>query len=503
MRGALPTMRGALPMMRGVPGRLAVALACATMLAGCMLGPNYKRPGLDMPAAWRDGAPSADTLANTPWWELFRDPALQEHIRTALVENQDLLIAVGRIVEARARLGFVRADLFPRIDLATDVGRFSQSREAFPNNPSPADREATLYSPGLALSWELDVFGRIRRATEAERALLVATEEGHRAVVLSLVADVATVYVGLRSFDLQLEIARRTLESRRQSLDLATIRFRGGLTSEKDMRQAEAEYHRIEVSVFELEQAVRQTENALSVLLGRSPSNIGRGRPLPDLPMAMSIPAGLPSDLLDRRPDVRVAEEQLHAATADVGAAKALLFPRFALTADYGYASTELDALFTGGSQAWSVAAGVIQPIFNAGKNIKRVKIAESRMRQFLYAYEKSVLQALREVEDGLVAWQQQGAARSSQRARVVAENRVVALALVRYDGGVADYLEVLDAQRSLFSAELDEVQTIEDQVVSLITLFKALGGGWPPDETLVVASQQAADARHPPEVNP
>jgi multidrug efflux system outer membrane protein len=490
--------------MRGAMRSLVVALASATLAAGCMLGPNYKRPGLDMPGGWRDAAPPADSLANVPWWELFRDPVLQDHIRTALAENQDLLIAVERIVEARARLGFVRADLFPRIDLTTDVGRFSQSREAFPNNPTPGDRDATLYSPGLAVTWELDVFGRIRRATEAERALLVATEEGHRAVVLALVADVASTYVALRSADLQLEIARRTLESRRQSLDLAGVRFRGGLTSEKDPQQAEAEYRRVEVTVFQLEQSVRQTENALSVLLGRAPADVGRGRRLPDLPVMMSIPAGLPSELLDRRPDVRAAEEELHAATADVGAAKALLFPRFALTGDFGYASTEFDALFTGGSQAWSVAAGVIQPIFNAGKNLKRVKIAESRMRQFLYAYERSVLVALREVEDSLVAWRQTGASRSSQRLRVVAETRVVALATVRYDGGVADYLEVLDAQRSLFSAELDEVQTIEDQMVALIQLYKALGGGWPPGETPADGRLAAdANAKHPPEVIP
>jgi multidrug efflux system outer membrane protein len=478
--------------MRGAIRSLVVAVVASTLAAGCMLGPNYKRPELDMPGAWREGTPSADTLANIPWWELFRDPVLQDHIRTALAENQDLLIACERIEEARARLGFVRADLFPKIDLTGDVGHFSQSRETFPNNPVPGDRAATLYSPGLALTWELDVFGRIRRATEAERALLVATEEGHRAVVLSLVADVATTYVALRSADLQLEIARRTLGTRRQSLDLARIRFQGGLTSEKDPQQAEAEYHRVEVTVFQLEQAVRQTENALAILLGHAPRDAERGRALPDLPVAMSIPSGLPSELLDRRPDLRAAEEQLHAATADVGAAKALLFPRIALTADYGFASTEFDALFAGSSQAWSVASGLVQPIFNAGKNIKRVKIAESRMRQFLYAYERSVLQALREVEDSLIAWRQTGLSRSSQRARVVAERRVVALAMVRYDGGVADYLEVLDAQRSLFSAELDEVQTIEDQVDSLILLYKALGGGWPPDEAVAAAGDGA-----------
>jgi len=466
----------------------ALVVMLLPLLGGCMLGPNYKRPELAMPVTWRDhGAPPtqdavavAENLANTPWWELFRDPKLQELIRIALVENQDLMIAVERIVEAKARLGFVRADLFPKVDLTTDVSRFEQSREAFPNTPPPAQNDATLYGLSLEVFWEVDLFGRIRRATEAERALLLATEEGRRAVAISLVAAVASTYVGLRDADMRLEISKRTLASRAKSLDLTRVRFQGGLTSEKDPQQAEAEYRRVEVQVLQFEQLVRVTENALSVLIGRNPGPVARGTSLPDLPVALTIPAGLPSELLDRRPDLRAAEEQLHAATADVGAAKALLFPRIAMTAGYGTASTEFDALFTGGSQAWSVAAGLVQPIFNSGKNLRRVDIAESQMRQALYAYEATVLQALREVEDSLITWEKTGAARSAQRKRVAAENRVVALSTVRYEGGVADYLEVLDAQRSQFSAELDEVQTISAQLVSLIQLYKALGGGWP-----------------------
>jgi len=474
----------------------ALVVTLLPMLGGCMLGPNYKRPELEMPVGWRDQAAApgqdavgvAENLANTPWWELFRDPRLQDLIRIALAENQDLMIAVERIVEARSRLGFVRADLFPKVDLVTDVSGFEQSREGFPNNPSPGDDDAMLYGLSLEVFWEIDLFGRIRRATEAERALLLATEEGRRAVAISLVAAVASTYVGLRDADMRLEIAKRTLASRAHSLDLTRIRFQGGLTSEKDPQQAEAEYRRIEVQVYQFEQLVRVTENALSVLIGRNPGDIARGTSLPDLPVALTIPAGLPSELLDRRPDLRAAEEQLHAATADVGAAKALLFPRIAMTAGYGTASTEFDALFTGSSQAWSVASGLVQPIFNTGKNLRRVDIAESQMRQALYAYEKTVLQALREVEDSLITWETTGAERGAQRKRVAAENRVVQLSTVRYEGGVADYLEVLDAQRSQFSAELDEVQTISAQLISLIQLYKALGGGWPVEPEVAAA---------------
>ncbi len=468
--------------IRSLSGGVVLAASLA-LSGGCTLGPNYARPSLDVPAGWRDApAPAAEVenLANLQWWELFRDPELQELIRTAVAGNQDLAVAVERIVEARARVGIVQADLFPQVTVGGDSGYFEQSREGFPNIPKPNDNDAALYAFGTDLSWELDVFGRIRRSTEAERARLLATEETRRAVAISLVAAVARTYVELRSADLRLEIARRTLETRAESLRITRIRFEGGLTSEKDPRQAEAEYHRIAAAVLRLEQLVRLRENQLSVLLGRGPGPIARGASLPDLPVALAVPAGLPSGLLDRRPDLRAAEEQLHAATADVGAAKALLFPRIALTADLGTTSTELDALFTGSSQAWSVAAGFLQPVFQGGRNVRRLEAAKSRMRQSLYLYEKAVLEALREVEDSLVTFAKTGAQRGEQHSRVLAERRVVELTKIRYEGGVTDYLEVLDSQRSLFNAENEEVDTIAEQVGSLIQLYKALGGGWP-----------------------
>lgn len=492
-------MSGTIRLLSCAPAsRSTLTLAAAlTLAAGCTLGPNYTRPALEMPVAWRNAQPvvaSGDlgNLANLAWWEMFRDPALQELVRVALAGNQDLEVAVERIVEARARVGIVQADLFPQVTLGGDGGYLQQSREGFPNLPKPNDNDAPIYAIGSDLTWELDLFGRIRRSTEAERARLFATEEVRRDVAISLVAAVARTYVELRSADLRLEIARRTLETRAESLRITRIRFEGGLTSEKDPKQAEAEYHRIAAAVLRLEQLVRLKENQLSVLLGRPPGGIARGMSLPDLPIALVIPAGLPSELLDGRPDLRAAEEELHAATADVGAAKALLFPRIALTADFGTTSTELDALFTGSSQAWSVAAGFLQPVFQGGRNLRRLEAARSRMRQALYLYEKAVLEALREVEDSLVTYEKTGIQRGEQHSRVLAERRVVELTKVRYEGGVTDYLEVLDAQRNLFNAEIDEVETISEQVVSLVDLYKALGGGWPAEEPSIAVEPGA-----------
>jgi multidrug efflux system outer membrane protein len=479
--------------------RVAAGVALlAAMASGCTLGPDYKRPQLEVPQAWRDApVPDAETIANTPWWDLFRDPALDELIRIALAGNQDLRIAAERVIEQQARVGVVRSALFPQLDLGVNASSFEASRKAFPHLSEPADRHAELYEIAGDLTWELDVFGRIRRATEAERAILVATDEGRRAVTISLVASVARTYTELRDLDLRLEISRRTLDSRAKSVDLTRSLFRGGVASEMDFRQAEAEYRRVEATVKQFEQLVRQKENEISALIGRIPGDIARGGSIADAPMSMAVPAGLPSELIDRRPDVRAAEEQLHASTADVGAAKALLFPRFALTADIGTSSTELNSLFSGSAQAWSVAAGVLQPIFNAGRNRRRVEIAESQMRQSLYGYEQSMLEAFREVEDALIGYQKTGEQRLAQHQRVQAERSVVDLATARYEGGVADYLEVLDAQRSLFSAELDEVDAIGEQMVSLIQLYKALGGGWPAGEEPANAAATSPATAH------
>jgi len=456
-------------------------LIAILLSTGCTLGPDYRRPELPLPEGWRE-VPEAEqeSLANTPWWELFQDPELVGLIKIALAENKDLAIAVERIEEARARYGFTRADLYPKVDGFASVGGVQVSRNGTPPIPSAVDNENGLYTVGASAFWELDFFGRIRRASESELAQLYATEEARRGVVLALVAEVARVYVELRDFDRRAEISRRTLESRVRYVELARDLFEGGKTSELDWRQAEAELHRTESLVFEFDRLVKLRENELSVLLGRNPGEIPRGLTLDAIPVPPSVPAGLPSDLLDRRPDLRQAEQELASATARIGAAKALLFPSISLTGAFGWESSELDELFDSPSQSWSVSANLLQPIFDAGQNRRRVEVTESQQRQFLYAYERAVLQAFREVEDSLVEFRQTGLRRGSEGQRVAAERKVVELAELRYRGGVAAYLEVLDAQRSLFDAELEESATQRDQIVSLIRIYKALGGGWP-----------------------
>jgi multidrug efflux system outer membrane protein len=461
--------------------RLLFAAVLCAAAAACTLGPDYERPPLTVPEQWREIAAAEESLANLPWWELFKDEQLNSLITTALAENRDLKIAIERIEEARAMYGFSRADLYPQFDGSATAGGLQFSEGSLTHNSFGDTAASTeIYNLNVGLAWELDFFGRIRRANEAELANLLATEEARRAVAIAVVAGVAQAYVELRDFDRRLEITRRTVESRREYLTLARDRYEGGITPELDMRQAESEFHRVQSFVYQLEELINQKENEISFLLGRSPSPVLRGRSVVDQPVPPQVPAGLPASLLERRPDVRQAEEELIAANARIGEAVAMRYPRIALTGSYGAASTDLDTLLDGTSEAWNLFAGLTQPIFSAGKNKRRVEVRQSQQRQAVYAYENAVLQALREVEDALIALEKSGEQRGSQGERVFAERKVLELSELRYRGGVADYLEVLDAQRSLFNAEIDEVSSISDQVTSLVRLYKALGGGWP-----------------------
>jgi len=456
-----------------------ILFAAASLATGCILGPDYERPEVPLPEGWRGlNAEETVSLADVPWWELFEDPVLEELIRTALAENKDLEIAIERIEEARAMYGFTRADLYPKVDARAGAGVLELSGNDVGVAPGE-DLDGERYAVAGTVFWELDVFGRIRRTSEAQQAIFFATQEARRAVVVALVADVAQAYMELRDFDRRLDIARRTLEARREYVVLARDRFEGGKTSEIDWRQAEAEYHRVASTVSQLEALVTQTENHLSVLLGRNPGSIPRGMPVDTMPVPLAVPSGLPSELLDRRPDVRYAEELLVSANAGIGAAKALLYPSISLTGSFGWVSQDLDELLQSSSQSWLIGADLLQPIFNAGQNRRRVEMAESQQRQALYEYEHFILRAFREVEDALVGHRKAGEQRDSQGLRVAAERQVLMLAELRYRGGVASYLEVLDAQRSMFTAELDEAQAIRDQLVSLVLLYKALGGGW------------------------
>jgi outer membrane protein, multidrug efflux system len=465
----------------------AVVAFVALLIGGCRLGPNYSRPAVPTPPTWRDmPTAEAESLANLPWWEVFDDPVLQELIRIALVENKDLKIAVERIEEARARYGFTKADIWPKVDLNGTAGRLRFNQGSLVHTPEgdtgvAEATETAIYSVTADVSWEIDFFGRIRRATEAQKALFLGTQEARRGAVLTLVADVARAYLELRDLDRRLTIARRTIQTRRENVQFAKDRFEGGLTPELDLRQADAELHRVLVVDFDLQRLIALKENELSVLLGRNPGPIVRGRAIEEQKVPAAVPAGLPSALLDRRPDVREAEQILAANTANIGEAKALLFPRIALTGSFGFTSTEFDTLFEGPSKSWNIIGNLLQPIFNAGKNRRRVEITESRQRQTLYAYERTILEAFRETEDSLVTYRLTGEQRAAQGVRVDAERKVLEMAELRYKGGVSAYLEVLDAQRSLFNAELDEAATMGSHLVSLVRLYKALGGGWPP----------------------
>ena len=458
---------------------------CAALALSCAVGPDYERPVLALPENWRTEANAAAdaTLANVPWWELFKDEQLQALIKVALEQNRDLKIAVERIEEARATYGISKADLWPKIQAELKGGGLNPSNGSLLHTPENGDSDTTGYAGMSAnFSWEIDFFGRVRRANEAERAQMLASEEARRAVAMTLVTDVATAYVELRSLDRGLAIAKNTIASRVENVEYAKNRFEGHVTHEVDWRQAEAELHRIEAYVFDLEKQISLKENELSFLLGRNPGEILRNRSAEDQPIPPAVPAGLPAALLERRPDVRKAEAELMSATARIGEAKAMLYPRISLTGSYGLASTDLSNLIDAQSQTWNIFAGLLQPIFEAGKNTARVEVRESQQRQAVYSYEKTLLQALREVEDSLVTLKKTGEQRGAQGARLVAERQVLELSELRYKGGVSAYLEVLDSQRSLFNAEIDDLASATEHTRSLIRLYKALGGGWPAD---------------------
>jgi multidrug efflux system outer membrane protein len=476
------------------------ALGPALLAGACTLGPDYERPPVVTPEQWRQTTEAQASIANTPWWELFGDEQLRSLVEVALAENRDLRIAVERIEEARALYGFSRSQLYPQVSADAHVGALEFSDAGLTHTPESlrsGDNSEAIYSVAATLWWELDFFGRIRRANEAERAAMLATQEAHRAVALTVVSEVGRVYIELRDLDRRLDVARRTLESRREYVQLARDRFEGGVTSEVDWRQAEAEFFRVQAFVYEMEKLVVQKENELSVLLGRNPAAVPRGRALEEQPMPPEVPPGLPAEILERRPDVREAEQRLVEATARIGEAIALRYPQITLTGSFGLASTELDELLDGDSKNWNLFANLLQPIFDAGRNKRRVELRQSQQRQAVYQYENTLLRAFQEVEDSLIGLRKSGEQRGALRERVGAERRVLDLAETRYRGGVAAYLEVLDAQRSLFDAEIDETMSIGEHVISLIRLYKALGGGWP-----VGAPEVEGTAPEPPAVS-
>ncbi len=448
----------------------------ALLASGCMVGPDYVRPPLDAPAAWRLNEPEVRDLANTAWWEQFDDPVLNELVATALRENKDLLIATARIDEFAGNYGFVRSGLFPQVGAGYEAKRQRDISAALVG--AGEGYTYNSYSAVLNASWEIDIWGRIRRQTEAANAQLLASEEGRRGVILSLVGSVAGAYINLRNLDRQLEIAKATAQSRGESYELFKLRFEGGVISLLELSQNKSQYEEALASIPPLEKAIAQQENGLSVLLGRNPGPITRGKDI-DQFVLPAIPAGLPSELLERRPDIRRAEQNLIAANAQIGAAKAAYFPTISLTGLFGYASPSFSNLFNGQNKVWQYGAPISMPIFTAGAIAGQVQAAEAVQQQALFGYQKAIQEAFREVDDSLINQNRTREQLLAQRRQVEALQQYASTARLRYDNGYTSFIEVLDAERSLFNVQLQYTQTHQVQLQAMINLYLAMGGGW------------------------
>lgn len=428
------------------------------------------------------GAESIDqtSIGDLKWFEVFKDPELQNLIKTAMVQNYDLRTAGARINAARANLGLARSDQFPQFEASADLttNRLSQNGQLAGTGQGGQRRSVGSVLLNL-LTFEIDIFGRLRNQTKAARADLRATEEDRKAVMTTVVGDVATGYFNLLELDSQLDIARRTLATRENSLRLIQARQQGGLATMLDVRQAEELVYQASQTIPDTERAIAQTENQISLILGNNPGSIARGKPLAEQEELPAVPAGLPSSLLERRPDIRAAEESLAARRALVSAAKAAYFPRISLTGLLGFQSNQLSSLFTGPSRAWSFVPQVTQPIFTAGRLKSNVKFAKAEQELALVAYQQTIQNAFREVSDALVRYRKVKEIRIQQELLVKTLQDRSRLAYLRYEGGVDTLLNALDADREVFNAELNLTQTKRDELVSVVQLYKALGGGW------------------------
>ena len=472
----------------------ALLLIVALTLAGCTVGPNYKRPTVNAPGSYRGVAPdltssdqqqeqpptqtphasSTSSFGDEKWWDVFQDKELQNLIRTALERNYDVRIAATRVLQAQAQLGITRADQLPSVSVG---GTLSNARISGTDRIPPV--EATAGQLTASAAWNLDFWGRYRRATEAARANLLANEWARNQVMATLVADVASSYFQLRQLDLQLETSKRTLASRQDSLQLTQTREQHGLATLLDVRQAEPLVGTAQTSVTDLERQIAQQENNLSILLGKNPGDIPRGLPIAEQPHVPEVPPGIPSQLLERRPDIREAEENLVAANAQIGVARAQYFPQISLTADAGFQSSALNSLFTGPAGLWSMAGSFSQPIFQGGRLKNNVRLAEAQHEQLLLTYQQTIQGAFRDVSNALVGYRKTRQFRIEQERLVKAAQDAAQLSEVRFKAGKTDYLEVLTNETNAFSAELTLAQAHGNELLALVTLYQSLGGGW------------------------
>jgi outer membrane protein, multidrug efflux system len=459
-----------------VCGLVAAGLVAAT-LSGCNLGPNYNKPAVSVPAAYHNADPQAQaqaaSFADLPWWQVFPDPQLQSLIRTALKQNYDLLLAAERINAARDQVQITRSQLFPQV-------------QANPNFQGGKEGTFQTRYNFLALAadaaFQLDLFGRIRRETEAARAQLLATEDAKQTVVLTLVSDVASDYFALLQLDLQLQITHETITTQTDSVKLTKLRVDHGVATKLDVLQAQQVLDTANAQIPDLERQIAQEEDAISILLGNYPDAVPRGRPLIEQVLPPQVPPGMSSSLLERRPDIRGAEHLLVAANAEVGAAKAAFFPQISLTGSGGGVfgrSTAFSSLMSSQLGIWSYGANVSQPIFTGGALKGNLKLAKSQYEQALISYREAIQHAFGDVSDALIAYQKYYQVRVAQEQTVADLRESVRLSQMRYAGGIATYLEVLDGQRSLYAAELTLAQARGNEFQSLVQLYRALGGGW------------------------
>jgi len=454
------------------------------LLSGCMVGPDYQRPAVTTPDAFRGASaaipPDQQSIGELKWFEVFQDEQLQELIRTALQQNYDLRDAVARVDAARANLGITQADQYPNFGIGAEVPSRELSRQGEFTIPRGTSRQRTFGSVFLDLfSFEIDIWGRLRRATEASRADLLASDWNRKAVVTTLISDVATSYFSLLELDLELEIAKNTLATRSESLRLIKLQLQGGVSTLLDVRQGEQLVYGAAETIPDAERQIEQTENQISFLLGKNPGSISRSHLLTDQQTPPEVPAGLPSKLLERRPDIQAAEQNLVAANASIGVAKAAYFPQITLTGEFGYQSTALANLFSGSRRIWSFIPQITQPIFEGGRLTSGVERAEAQQRSALAQYEGAIQAGFRDVSNALVQFQRIKEIRTQRELLVTALQDRKRLAYLRYQRGVDTMLNALSSDQDLFAAELSLAQTRLDELLSLVQLYKALGGGW------------------------
>ena len=454
--------------------KLAVFIIALTTVTGCTVGPDYVKPDVDIPDDWRYGIEDASGTVNARWWEQFDDPVLDALINEALVNNKDVRIAAARVEEFAARVDITRSGFYPQVGYDGAAGRNRSPLET----AAGGSRINDSYLAALNVGWELDVWGRIRRATEAARAQLLAEEEVRRTVILTLVSSVAGSYINLRNLDRQLEIAIRTLQSRGESVDLFQTKYEGGVVSALEVAQVRSEYEQAAVRIPSLERQIALQENALSILLGHNPGAIPRGKSIDEL-MLPQVPEGLPSELLARRPDIQRAEQDLIAANAQIGVARSQYFPTISLSGLFGYASSELSDLLQGSSEIWGIGADALGPIFTGGRISSQVRATEAVQRQALVGYAQTVQAAFREVDDALISNVKRREELLAQGQQVAALQDYARYAQIRYDEGQVSYIEVLDSQRRLFDAELLYTQSENEVHAAMISIYKAMGGGW------------------------